>query len=155
MTTVFDLVLALHNVVRWGVLIAAVLASLAMLQGWLGKRPWTARDRQLGLLFVITMDIQTLLGLILYLRYLTLLPGGLASAMGNPGLRFFAVEHAVAMVLALVLVHLGQVLSRRRQRDQAKFRVGAICFGLATLLLLVGIPWPWLSYGRSLLPTLG
>jgi hypothetical protein len=99
------------------------------------------------------MDIQLLLGLILYFFLSPLTRSALSNfggAMGSPDLRFFALEHALYMILAVVFVHLGSVFSRRQAEDVKKHRTAAIWFGLAVLLILIGMPWM-----RPLLPGLG
>lgn len=148
----FDALVAVHNVLRWVVVLAAVVASGNAVVGWLGGRAWTARDRALGILFAVSMDVQVLLGLVLWVRFLVVVPGGFGAAMGDSALRFFAIEHFVGMIVALVLIHAGQLLGRRATSDRGQFRWNAIMFVIATLVILASIPWPGLRYGRSLWP---
>ncbi len=58
--------LAMHNIVRWVALILAIVATVTAFLGWFGKRQWSERDRKIGSFFGIAMDIQLLLGLLLY-----------------------------------------------------------------------------------------
>ena len=37
----YPIVLSLHNLLRWVVLAAAIVAVLRALAGWLGRKPWT------------------------------------------------------------------------------------------------------------------
>ncbi|MCS6802822.1 MAG: hypothetical protein RMM58_00160 [Chloroflexota bacterium] len=150
----FDALVALHNVLRWVVVAAAVIALVNAFAGWFGNRPWTARDRRLGAFFAISMDVQVALGLILWVRFVLTLPGGFEAAMGEGALRFFALEHLVGMIVALVLIHAGQILGRRAASDRGQFRLNALFFLVATLVILAAIPWPGLRYGRSLWPVL-
>jgi hypothetical protein len=133
----------MHNIVRWVALILAILATVTAFLGWFGKRQWTERDRKIGSFFGIAMDIQILLGLILYftspLTRTALADFG--AAMGVKDLRFFAIEHVFYMVLAVVFAHLGSILARRASDSKAKFQRAAIFFGLSLLLILLGIPW--------------
>jgi len=55
-----------HNLFRWLVLIVLIIAITFSIYGWLGKNEWTKRDKVSGLLLTIFMDIQFLIGLILY-----------------------------------------------------------------------------------------
>lgn len=59
-------VLFLHSWLRWLVLAAALVVLIRSLRGWLGSRPWTATDTSAGRIFTIVLDVQLLLGLILY-----------------------------------------------------------------------------------------
>lgn len=136
--------LALHNITRWVALILAIVATVTAFLGWFGKRQWSARDRKIGSFFGIAMDIQLLLGLILYFVYSPLTRTALAdfgAAMGVQDLRFYAIEHAFYMILAVVFAHLGSILARRAPDSKAKFLRAAIFFGLSLLLILLGIPW--------------
>ncbi len=148
----YSFFLALHNIVRWAALILAVAATATAFVGWFGKRQWSERDRKIGSYFGIAMDIQLLVGLILYFVYSPLTRTALAdfgAAMGVADVRFFAIEHAFYMILAVVFAHLGSVLARRAPDSRAKYQRAAIFFGLSLLLILLGIPW-----GRPLFPSL-
>lgn len=140
----YNITLVLHNWLRWGVLIIGVVAVATSILGWVRNRNWTSRDRIIGSLFGILLDMQVLLGLLLYFVLSPITRAALqnfGAAMGNEAQRFFALEHVFYMVLALVFVHLGGVMSRRATTDVAKFKRAAIFFTLALLMLLLGIPW--------------
>jgi heme A synthase len=70
--------------------------------------------------------------------------------MKNAQLRFWAVEHISAMFAALVLVHIGRVLARKARTPGAKRTRFLVCFGLATVLMILGTPWPGMPAGRPL-----
>lgn len=145
--------LYLHSYVRWLVVIAALVVLVRAVRGWLGRRAWSAADDRAGLLFTIGMDVQVLLGLALYLGLSPLVAAALrnmATTMRTSALRFFAVEHIGAMLVALILAHVGRARSRRAGEASARHRSAAIWYGLAILLMLVSIPWPFYSYGRAL-----
>ena len=65
----YTVVLGLHNITRWIVLIIGIAAIVRAALGWLGKKEWTALDNKLGLYFTMSMDIQILLGLLLYVVF--------------------------------------------------------------------------------------
>ena len=149
----YEVILAIHNILRWVALILVILATAFAVIGWLGKRQWAERDRKIGAFTTIALDIQLLLGLLLYFVLSPLTKTALqdfGAAMGVADLRFFGLEHALYMVLAVVSAHLGNALSKRATEPRAKFMRAAIFYGLALLLILLGMPW-----GRSLLPGLG
>jgi hypothetical protein len=72
------------------------------------------------------------------------------AAMREPVLRFWAVEHATVMVLAVALVHVGRVLARKTVDVDKKRKQLLICFGLAVLLILLRTPWPGMLTARPL-----
>jgi hypothetical protein len=62
------------------------------------------------------------------------------------------IEHPAAMVVALVLAHIG-VARARRVRSSDEPGPSAWYFTLAILLVLAVLPWPFLDYGRPLMPS--
>jgi hypothetical protein len=142
----YGIVLGLHNLVRWLVVLAAVYALVRAYRGWLGGRPWTGADRQAGLLFTTSMDIQFLLGLILYffLSPITKIAmanfGGIFSSP-NPDVTFFGIEHELGMITAIVLAHVGSTISRKVGTPAAGHRIAAILFTLSVVVVILLIPW--------------
>jgi uncharacterized membrane protein YphA (DoxX/SURF4 family) len=129
---------------RWLVLIALVLAVLFAITGWFGKREWNKKDNLTGLLLTIFMDIQLLVGLILYAFVSPIMKAvfnDFGAAMKNPDLRFYAVEHILMMVIALVLVHIGRAKSKKDIAHWKKHQSAAIYYGISLVIVLVGIPW--------------
>lgn len=139
--------LSLHSIVRWAIVIIGVIAVVRAFIGWFGGRQWQQLDDRLGLGFTTTMDINLLLGLLLY--FLSPLTRSalqdFGAAMGNSALRFFAVEHALLMVIAVVLAHIGRARSKKAGDDRSKFKQAAIFFGLAIVAVFLAIPWPFMS----------
>lgn len=102
---------------------------------------------------MMALDVQMLVGLILYFALSPFTDRALqdfAAAMKNPQLRFWAVEHLTMMFGAVILAHVGRVLARKARTPEAKRMRLLICFGLATLLMLFGTPWPGMANGRPL-----
>jgi hypothetical protein len=54
------------------------------------------------------------------------------------------------MIAAVILTHVGRVLSRKATTPSAKRMRMLICYGLATLLMFAGTPWPGTMNGRPL-----
>ena len=133
----YPAVLALHSWLRWVVLLLGLAALVRSFGPSAGSAP---RDR-VSLLFTIAIDIQFLVGLSLYLVVSPITRAAMqhmAASMQAPSVRFWLAEHPTTMVLALVFAHLGRARPRRR----------TLFFALAVILLLVGMPWPGLPYGR-------
>lgn len=150
----YALLLTIHSLLRWVVVILAVVAVIRAFIGWLGKKEWALLDSRLGLFLSSSVDLQLLLGLILYVFLSPTTKAAFqdfGAAMSNGVTRYWAVEHIGLMVVALVLIHVGRSLSKRAEEAVAKHRRAAIFFGLATLAILLAIPWPFLDYGRPLI----
>ena len=152
MTMLYSLLLMLHSLLRWLVLAAALAAVVFAVSGWSGRKPATPALVRLGVIFVAAIDLQFLLGLILYvwLSPVTQMAfQNMAAAMKTHELRFFTVEHTTYMVIAVVLAHIGAAISRKGRTDRSKYRGATIAYALSVLLVLAGIPWwrPLLRFG--------
>lgn len=150
----YSLILTLHSILRWVVLILAIVAVVRAFIGWFGKKRWTARDNRLGMVLSASMDLQVLLGFILYIFLSPLTTTALqdfGAAMSNELLRYWSLEHVLLMIVALILIHVGRATSKVAEAATSKHKRAAIFFGLATLAILIAIPWPFLSYGRPLI----
>lgn len=145
-------VLLFHSWVRWLVVAVGVLAVVRFVLGWLGHRAWQPLDGRLAIIFPTLLDIQVLVGLLLYFFVSPITTGALKNfggAMSNAVTRFYAVEHLLIMLVALVVAHVGSILVKRRSAAPARFRLGAILFGLAVLFILLAIPWPFVGAGAN------
>lgn len=132
-----------HNLFRWLILIAIFLAVLFAFIGWFGKKDWTKKDNITGLVLTIFMDIQLVLGLILYFfvsPFTKVAFADFGAAMKNEDLRFYAVEHILLMLIALIFVHIGRSKSKKAVAWK-KHQAATIWYGLAFILILGGIPW--------------
>jgi hypothetical protein len=146
-------VLLLHSWLRWVVIVIALLVVVRAVSGIGSKRPWNAADERGAKLFTITLDIQLLLGLLMYFALSPITREAMrdfGAAMKIPGMRFYAAEHVFGMLVAIALAHRGLARVRSIQDPVRKHRVAAVFFILALLALLVSTPWPGMPYGRPL-----
>ncbi len=145
-----NIILTFHNLVRWIVVIAGLIALDMAYRGWLRKRSWTWSARRIRAFFVASLDVQLVLGLLLYLWLSPITKQAFAdfgAAMGNSEIRFFALGHGLVMLLAVVFARIGTARSKNAIADVDKYRQAAIWFSLAFLLVLLGMPW-----GRPFFP---
>lgn len=136
-------ILVAHSLFRWLVLLAGMLVLVRALSGAFRQRPWNPADRRATSAFTITLDMQLLIGLALYVTspITTAARLDMATAMHSPGIRYFVVEHPVIMLMAVFFAHAGSVAVRRTTSDRLKFLRAAGFFGASFALLLYGIPW--------------
>ena len=85
------------------------------------------------------------------LPFLTRIP----YALGLDVIQSFQAMNAIyAFVLylfvALILVHAGRVLARKAKTPAAKRTRLLVCFGIATVAMFLGTPWPGMAAGRPL-----
>jgi hypothetical protein len=138
----YGIVLIIHSWLRWAV-IAAGIAAVAR---------GGARDSSTGRWFTILLDVQMLIGLLLYFvlsPFTKAALGDFGGAMGNSQLRFFAVEHVFGMVIGLALAHIGTAKIKKAP-EHRRGRLAMIFYGLALIAILASIPWPGMPAGRPL-----
>lgn len=148
----YSAALFIHSWIRWAVVLAGLYAFVRAALGTSRRSPWTPADDRAGFWFGTVLDLQMLVGLILYFLLSPLTSAALhnfGGAMKDPILRFWAVEHVVGMIIGIALVHVGR--ARARKTDSLRrHRVAAIFFGLALVVIFASIPWPGSSHGRPL-----
>ncbi len=138
----YELVLLVHSWLRWAVLAAGIAAAF-------GGR---SREDTAGKWFTILLDVQILLGLLLYFvlsPFTTAALSNFGEAMGNSQLRFFAVEHVFGMLIGTALAHVGRKKVLRAPIER-RGRLALIFYGLAMLAIILSIPWPGMPAGRPL-----
>jgi hypothetical protein len=157
----YTLTLAGHNIMRWVVLVLAIYALYRVFAGLFGKKEWGEADRKALSFYAIGMDVQLLLGLLLYFVFggwFGMMSQNMSMVMRDSNMRFFAVEHFSVMLVAVILAHVATVMAKRGSTDRAKFRNGAIFVTLSVLAVLFAIPWatrPMLPVFASLMSFFG
>jgi hypothetical protein len=149
-------ILHLHNVLRWAVLLFGVLTLFTAMRGLNGRREFTNGDKRTALYFLISCDLQLLLGLFLYFTrgyFSNFTNGAIGEVMKSPASRFWTIEHGPVMILAIVLVHIGYAATKGTRPNVRKFR-SLFWFTLFALIIFaVTIPWPFReAVGRALFP---
>jgi len=147
----YTTILIVHSWLRWFALVCGFGAALAAIMGRVQSENSPA-DRW-GLFLMIALDLQMLLGLLLYLVVSPNMKEILAhfgDAMKDPATRFWAVEHITAMFAAVVVAHVGRVLARKAKTPASKRTRLMVCFTVAIVLMLAGMPWPGRPGGRPL-----
>lgn len=150
--SMYSAVLSLHSWLRWAVLVAGLVAWVRSVSG--PASAWSRVDDRAGFWFVMTLDLQLTIGLILYFflsPYTTAALRDLGGAMKDSTLRFWAVEHGFGMLIGVALAHVGRVRARKGDARHRR-RTTAIFVGLALVAIAISIPWPGLgAHGRPLL----
>ena len=132
--------LDLHNVLRWVVLLVAAAAILMAWAGVFSRSAWTKPNASVARLFTIAFDLQVLVGILLYVwlsPVTTNAFGNMGNVMSDSNLRFFVVEHALLMVVAAVLVHIGAARGRKTNATLQP----AIFYTLALVAVRAAGPW--------------
>ena len=139
-----QIILVLHNLIRWAVLLFGLWTLLTSISGIVSRRNYTLSESRSNFFFMLSCDIQFLLGIILYFTngWAERLKD-LGNNMKDANNRFFTMEHGLLMIIALVLVHVGRVSVKKAATPTAKHKRTLLFFGIAIVLILAAIPWPF------------
>jgi hypothetical protein len=143
----------LHSWLRWAVLLTGLVVWLRAIGGKTARRPWTPQDELWGLLLTISVDLQLVVGLVLYFFLSPITRLGLrnfAAAMQINVARFFTIEHVIGMVVGIALVHIARVKIRKAPDAARKHRLALVLYGIALVVMILLIPWPGLPAARPL-----
>ena len=154
----YSAILLIHSLLRWVVVITGLVALARAISGITGRRNWLAGDAATVRWFSIALDVQFLIGLLLYVWLSPFIRDAwadIAATMRNAPLRFFAVEHVTGMLIGIALVHVGKSKIGKAADPAQKHKLVAIFFGLAMVVILLSIPWPGMPGGRPLLRGFG
>ena len=145
----YNVILHLHSGLRWGVLL--LLLIVVFRSATAGKRPFNSTDKKYGLFAMIVCDIMLLIGIYQWvagsLGLSNLQNNSMKDIMQNATLRFFSIEHPIGMLIAIVMVHIGRIYSKKNLPDAVKHKRILLFFGLALLIILVSLPWPFREAG--------
>jgi len=143
--------LHLHSFLRWIILLLLLIVIFRSLTA--GSRPFNNTDRKFGLFTMIACDVMLLIGLYLWFVGTYGLNSfenlGMKEIMSNKVIRFFSVEHFAGMIIAIALVHVGKSVAKKKLPDTVKHKRTLIFFGLALLIILISIPWPFREVGAG------
>lgn len=130
----------LHSLLRWFALIAIVIALVISFRGMTQNNKFGKGANRWSLLTLIAFHLQLVLGFILYFAR------GWYTQLGNMSdkiIRFFAVEHMAGMLIAIILVTIGRVSSKKAGTDKARHKRIFWYFLIALILTIASIPWPF------------
>jgi|SRR5690554_1427333 len=132
--------LHLHNFLRWFALLAIIIALIRSFNGMRKGVPFTKSDNLWSLLTLIAFHTQLIIGFALFFGK------GWFRAFGEMSdklVRFFTVEHTLGMLIAITLVTIGRVRSKKQMTDTGKHKKIFWFFFIALIITLVSIPWPF------------
>jgi uncharacterized membrane protein YphA (DoxX/SURF4 family) len=117
-----DFIQTLHSIIRWLIVAVAVVAMVRFALGWQRRMAYQSMDRGLMSAFAGLMDLQLVFGLILFF---------------GRGVVRFRIEHAVTMIVAIVIAHLA--MRWRNAEDALRFRNNLIAVAGALLIIIAGV----------------
>lgn len=140
----YSMLVHTHSGLRWIILILLVSAVINNGMKWKSGKAFTDSDRKLNLFTMITAHLQLLLGIVLIFISPKIVMG-----QGEMGMvtKFFMSTHMLWMIVAVVLISIGNIRSKRLVGSEVKFKAAFIPYLLALLAILYAIPWPGRGVG--------
>ena len=135
----YKILLQAHSGIRYLVMLLLLVAIVVAFMGWFGNKTYTDGNRKINLFTLIFTHIQLLFGLFLYFKSPFSQASNMADAMKDSTLRYWTVEHAVMMVIAVALITIGHSKTKKLQEALAKHRTVAIFFSLALIVIIAAI----------------
>lgn len=133
-----------HSLLRYGLLLVVAVAGGLHLRGWILQRPILTYERMLAILAVILAHTQLAVGLILYaINFKTF------NRMGGDIGRYWKMEHIGTMIVAVALITIGRIASKRAKDELVKQKRIAIYYLIALALMLWAVPWPFTQMGHG------
>jgi len=149
---VYSVVLTCHSWARWAALLLGACATLNAFRVR-GDAALPPRGKRWDSLFMLAVDLQALFGFLLYFGLSPFTRDAMSNAvvaMRDPRLRFFLFTHVAAMMVAMAAVRVGRVLATSDRSAVVRSTGRYVGFGIALLVMMAGVPWPGLAYGRPL-----
>ena len=119
--------------------VALIIAVISSVIGMLSKKQFTATDRKIYLIALITVHVQLLVGLILY--FVSPLGFNSLGQMSDKALRLTSLEHPLINIIAITLITIGWSRHKKATTDNAKFLAINLFYALGLLLITARIPW--------------
>jgi heme A synthase len=140
----------IHSYWAYLVVFVVLIATINAIAGYTGNKEYSPKDFRLALFALIATHIQFLIGLVLYfvspLGLQNITRNGMAEVMGDSVFRLYAVEHPMVMILTAVFITIGYSKHKKKLVSKPKFKMLAIFYTIALILLLSRIPWAqWLG----------
>lgn len=139
--------LHLHNLMRWVLLILLLIALYKHYAGMTGKKPFSNGDKKIGLFLMIAAHTTLLIGLYQWFAgsfgFKLIQNTGMGEVMKNSVSRFWAIEHLLGMLVAIILITIGRSVSKKTLNDVSKHKKTFWYFLIALLIMIISIPWPF------------
>ena len=132
-----------HSGLRWIVLLLIIINVVNALGGLTGNKVFTDRDKKLSLFALIFTHLQAVLGIILFFLDDSKVQFN-ENTMSNDVIRFYTVEHTLMMLIAVILVTIGNRSAKAGRVKQVFWY-----YFIALVLILAAIPWPFRDLGAG------
>jgi hypothetical protein len=108
---------------------------------WKSDKAFTRSLARQNKIALILIHLQVTIGLIMLFGFHMDMFSDMGTLMGDGASRFKYVEHPITMIIAAVLITIGNAKSKRGTTDAAKAKSVVVWFGIALVLIAYAMPW--------------
>lgn len=137
----YNALLHSHSGLRWVALILLLVAIVNAARSQ-SSGQYLKKDKMINLFAMIMLHIQLLIGIALYFVNSPKVNFG-EGWMKVEMFRFYGLEHALGMLLAIILITFGRKKAEKLKNTRDKHRKIMISYTIGLILILVSIPWPF------------
>ncbi len=140
----YETVQFIHSYWAYLVLLVLIVATVNSLVGYFTNKEYGATNFRIALFTLIVTHIQLLIGIVLYFTsswFGVLREKGMGEVMRNSEARLYLVEHPLMMIIAVILITVGYSKHKKKLTSKPKFKMLAIFYTLALIVILSRIPW--------------
>jgi hypothetical protein len=134
----------IHSYWAYLVVLVLITASVNFIAGFVGNKEYGAANFRIALFTLIVAHIQLMIGLVLYFvnpYFMAFSEVGMGGVMKNPVFRLYNIEHPLVMIIAIALITIGYSKHKKKLTSKPKFKLLAIFYTIALILVLSRIPW--------------
>ncbi len=138
----YSVVLILHIIISILLVLLSIFIVGRSFLGVLGKVAFSVyMDIKLAIWAVFFLYVELVLGMLLYAIYINKLESFISQTNASAyfSARFWAAEHTVLMIFAIIFGHLGLVYAKNLANNKQKFQKNLLYFGLSTILIVASI----------------
>jgi hypothetical protein len=130
-----DFIVGLHSLVRWLVVVAAVVAVIRYVIDLVGKSPDAEMGRKLMMAYTILLDVNVLLGIILII----------GRAIGVGQILPVWIEHAATNFVAVIIAHIFAARSKKQSdaKRAATWRLAGVVISMSLIVMGVARIGGW------------
>jgi membrane protein DedA with SNARE-associated domain len=133
----YEILTHTHSGLRW---VALILILFAIYNSITAKE-FTKREKLINLFSMVSLHTQLLLGLVLY--FISPRISFASGWMKDASFRFYGMEHLAGMLIAVALITIGYVKSKKGTSPAAIYKPIKLFYIIGLILILASIPWPF------------
>ena len=139
----YNILLKTHSHFRDSLLTLLIICFLLFLYAFIKKIEFKKYHTIFRIMGLSLAHIQFTIGFILYFTSPLVLSAwaNITNILNTKDLFFIAILHPLMMLIAIVLLTVGTVVSKKKELDTQKFKTLVLSYSISLLLIGLSIPW--------------